>query len=88
VLQLGPKAAVATTQQTSLTHHIHGAGTVFAWMTFQKLTLISCYVMPSVTLEEYAVFLGDLGQNIRARVDTKLVVKGELNRLEFGGALE
>jgi len=72
-------AAVATTHATSFVRDGQGSGDGFAWMSIGELTVFSCYWRPSTTLDEYALFLGDLEAAIRARGSASIVLAGDFN---------
>jgi len=72
-------AAVATTHATSLARDGQGSGDEFAWMSFGELTVFSYYWRPSTTLDEYALFLGDLKATIRVRGSASIVLAGDFH---------
>lgn len=72
-------AAVASTTRTAMTHDGQGHGGGFAWMSFQNLTIFSCYCRPGTTINEYALFLSELEAAIRGRGVCELIVAGDFN---------
>jgi len=73
------KAAIAVTQRLSITQLRQGAGAGFAWMMFGDLAVVSCYWRPGTTLQEFALFLGELEDAIRDKGDVKVVLAGDFN---------
>jgi len=72
-------AAVASTTRTVMTHNSQGSGNGFAWMSFRNLTVFSCYFRPGISLQEFALLLGDLEAAIRGRGASELLVAGDFN---------
>lgn len=83
---LDRKASLGISPGSGLIHDENGSGQGFAWMRFGDLSVFSCYWRPGSTLQEYAYFLGDLEDAIRARGDSKLVIGGDFNawNVEWG----
>ena len=51
---------MGTSLRSELSHDGRGFGSGFAWLSFQGLTVFSCYCRPGASLPEYRLFLGDL----------------------------
>ncbi|KAE9525643.1 hypothetical protein AGLY_014170, partial [Aphis glycines] len=83
---LDRKASLGISPGSGFIHDEKGSGQEFAWMMFGDLSVFSCYWRPGLTLQEYAYFLGDLEDAIRARGDSKLVIGGDFNawNVEWG----
>ncbi|KAL4104231.1 hypothetical protein QTP88_019540 [Uroleucon formosanum] len=80
------KAAVGIAQHSSLSHDGHGSGEGFAWFSFRELTVLSCYWRPGFTIQDFAQFLGNLEDAVRARGDSQIVLAGDFNgwNVEWG----
>jgi len=80
------KAAVGISRHSNLSHDGHGSGEGFAWLSFQELTVFSCYWRPGSTLQDFALFLGNLEDAIRARGNSQIVLAGDFNawNIEWG----
>lgn len=84
------KAAVGLSRHSVLIPNGHGSGEGFAWLSFQELTVFSCYWRPGSPLQEYAAFLGNLEVAIRARGNNQVVLAGDFNawNIEWGSRVD
>lgn len=71
-------AAIWIPSRSNIRPTNNGKGNGFVWVQIDGITIVSCYLTPSDSIEEFRIKLDGIEDEIR-RIDGQLIVAGDLN---------
>lgn len=63
----------------ALTTRAKGKGNGFVWVDLGEVIIVSVYISPSLTMQDFERALDDLGDFVRTKPNRRLVIGGDFN---------